>query len=174
MKLAVLALAVLVVGTCAESDMAIGLARIPRRTDKMLRIPKDVVHMHRRQDESASESTTPEPSSTKEKPSSSHESPSPTPEKSSSEEGALESDSPDPEASGDNNDNSDGDNSDQQSQDIPTDAPTDAQGNPIITDVNVSHWSLIQPTGVSYMSGASRQTAGTLGIMGALIVAAMF
>ncbi|KAJ1875457.1 hypothetical protein LPJ55_000622 [Coemansia sp. RSA 990] len=148
----------------------------------MLRIPKDVAHMYRRQDESGDESTTPESSSAKEKPSS-HESPSPspTPEKSSSEEGALESDSPDPEASGDNNenndndsDNSNGENSDQGSQDIPTDAPTDAQGNPIITDVNVSYWSLIQPTGVSYMSGASKQTAGRLGIMGALVVAAMF
>ncbi|KAJ2456015.1 hypothetical protein EV183_000358 [Coemansia sp. RSA 2336] len=143
----------------------------------MLRIPKDIAHMYRRQDEPNSESTAPEPSSTKEKPSSTHESPSPTSDKSSSEEGPLESDSPDPEASGDNNDNndnSDGGNSDQGSQGVTTDAPTDAQGNPIITDVNVSYWSLIQPTGVSYMSGASKQAAGTLGIVGALVAAAMF
>ncbi|KAJ2082933.1 hypothetical protein H4R24_001203 [Coemansia sp. RSA 988] len=87
------------------------------------------------------------------------------------EEGSLGSDEKDSdeERSGKGDD----DNSDGGSD---NEIETDEDGNPV-TDVNVSHWNLVQPTGVSYLSNAPRRAACgaiTVGAIGIAAVAAMF
>ncbi|KAJ2174004.1 hypothetical protein GGH19_003748 [Coemansia sp. RSA 1807] len=197
MKFAAVALTAFVLGVCVEADSAQGVPRALNRANKMAKIPKAMAHVYRRQDASADEesstkdeksSSTKEekPSSTKDEKPESSKSPTPTPEKSSSadskdksatEEGTLEEDKPDSGASnndddGDNNDDNSGDGDSAQSDDV----VTDADGNPIITDVNVSYWSLIQPTGVSYLSNAPNPIASSLGMLGAVaaVAAIMF
>ncbi|KAJ1734304.1 hypothetical protein LPJ61_001151 [Coemansia biformis] len=149
----------------------------------MLKIPRQLDAFVRRQDKPTSEGNGDGGSSTKTSTSASptrtsnKNSATPTDNGASHEEGSLAADKPQTESpsatKGSNNNHSD-DNNGNNNNDNSEDVKTDAAGNPVITDANASHWSLIMPTGVSYLSGAPHQVAraASLGILGAVVAAA--
>ncbi|KAJ2776876.1 hypothetical protein H4R18_005443 [Coemansia javaensis] len=162
-------LAALALGVAASADEA-AHQRVPRELGRL-------DNLYRRDDPSpadggggdgpttspttTSTSTTPTPTSTKTTPTS------------GGEQGALGSDKAPPKTStttsskgNNNNNNQSKDNGDNESG-----VATDGNGNPIITDVNVSEWSLIMPTGVNYLSGAPRLAGAAASIAGAIAVA---
>ncbi|KAJ2549366.1 hypothetical protein EV175_004476 [Coemansia sp. RSA 1933] len=121
-------------------------AETPKIKDKMLRVPKANKHVEKRADSSSSSSSSPTASSNE------SSTPAVTGSSSVSEEGSLEADQPD-----DNSDSTDENNTNQSNAEV----VTDAQGNPIVTDLSVSYWEMITPSGVHYLSGASRYGADT-------------
>ncbi|KAJ1666354.1 hypothetical protein IW140_001083 [Coemansia sp. RSA 1813] len=143
-------------------------AAVVRRNDKVLRVPLgSKAHGKRANEESSSE-----PSSTTPSRASSKETSTPAATSSSdSEEGPLEADKSDENAS----DNNSADNHDNGSvNESNADVVTDAQGNPIVTNLDVSYWEMITPSGVLYASGASRAVSGAAAAGVALFAAAMF
>ncbi|KAI9502922.1 hypothetical protein GGI25_003195 [Coemansia spiralis] len=176
--------AAVTLGTGAAADEA-NAGTAPSLHNKIMRIPKGLEHHVKRASPSSStdgsdnndNESAPKPSSTSA--SSSSTTPKAT-NASSSEQGPLEADNSD-----DNNANqSDGNSGDaannqnaNSSDDDQSDANvvTDAQGNPIVTDLDVSHWDLITPTGVKYLSGASRTAShlvAALGVAGVAVAGA--
>ncbi|KAJ2388695.1 hypothetical protein GGI23_005999 [Coemansia sp. RSA 2559] len=166
---AVLAIALCMICALASAEAPREAAAVPKPKDKMLRIPLGHKPHGKRADSSSSASPTESSSA----PSSKSSKPSATPTDSVSEEGTLEADQSEETESSATKNNGGGTENHSNAEVV-----TDAQGNPIVTDLNVSHWEMITPTGVLYVSGASRHVPGAAAAWSAagvaLAAAAMF
>ncbi|KAJ1799310.1 hypothetical protein LPJ59_001917 [Coemansia sp. RSA 2399] len=150
--------------------MVCGSASAKAPKDKMLRVPLGHKHHGKRADSSSSSSSSPSSKGTSSAASSESSTPAATPSGSVSEEGTLEADQSE-ETENSTTNNNGGDTENQSNANV----VTDAQGNPIVTDLSVSYWEMITPTGVLYLSGASRHIPGAAAAAGvALAAAAMF
>ncbi|KAJ2778624.1 hypothetical protein GGI15_004124 [Coemansia interrupta] len=186
---AILLSAAAIYGSCilstAASDSQHGAAvRIPRKHVKLGKIPRDQ-GVYKRADstsdnadntDNADNADTPTPTPTKNTSSSSSSTKSTATPKTSNtkgsktstteEQGDLETDGEDNNSDeGDNNNNNNnnsndgGDDNNNSNDTADAGVVNDENGNPIVTDANASYWQMITPTGVNYLSGASRMDA---------------
>ncbi|KAJ2659919.1 hypothetical protein IWW48_003214 [Coemansia sp. RSA 1200] len=185
-------LATVLCGSVSGDAGAANNAAVLKRNDKVLRVPVGhKAYVKRANDPSAdpsadsnaSSSSSKEEHTTSEKSSAAPKETS-TPDATSdseSEQGSLEADQADGNSDdNNNNDNNDNNNNSADSQDNQAgesngDVVTDAQGNPIVTNLDVSYWEMITPSGVNFLSGASHvhiASASASAAWGAALLAA--
>ncbi|KAJ2503973.1 hypothetical protein H4217_009481 [Coemansia sp. RSA 1939] len=162
-------LAAVLCGGVSGDAGAANNAAVLKRNDKVLRVPVGHrAYVKRADNPSADPSADSSASSSKEEHTTSEKSSAApketsTPDATSdseSEQGSLEADQTDANSddnnNNDNNNNNSADSQDNQAGESNGDVVTDAQGNPIVTNLDVSYWEMITPSGVNFLSGASR------------------